>query len=669
MKYRGVAYYPEYWPETRWDEDIRLMREAHINLVRVGEFAWNAMEPQEGVFTLDWLHRLVQKMDTAGINVMLCTPTATPPAWLTDQYPDTLLVREDGSRAMHGRRRHYCPTHPTFRAHSRRITEALSRAFNGYANVPVWQIDNELGPEFACCHCEHCQAQFRVWLQRRYGTLEALNAQWATRFWSMTFTEWSQVRLGQPDFYSATLLDSRRFFSSTFVDFAVEQATIIRHHHPAALVTTNGMGPLFDPINYYELFAQLDVAPDDLYFDIATMDGDAMALDIYRNYKPGKAFWINETGSGALSADKVPTGGQLRAWAFDALARGCEAYTIFRWRTCLSGQEQELQGVLEYSGTPRRRYQAVQALFTELDALWPHFAHAPLPQPRVAMLHNYDVLWGYLSSRINGHVQYVQTFQEVYKAFYDRNVLVDVLPPERDFANYQLVVLPSLMMVDADLAVRLRAFVAAGGTVLSLPQLACRDQNDNYLPACAPVGLADLFGLRVEGGMYLTNYTGPDQALWVPKVAKSEETPAVRLSLSAGEVTGTTRGWMEDIELTGGDALGVFTDNDFLGCPFFVTHATDAGRTFYCAAYPSPELLEAIIPHVLQAAQVPLGPVTPPWVEVIPRGDFTFIINHRNEPVNVPITAQKALVGAYSDGEARLQAHDVCVLIGVEDRG
>ena len=200
MKYRGVAYYPEYWPEERWEEDIRLMRAAHINLVRVGEFAWTPMEPAEGRFTLDWLHRLVAGMGAAGINVLLCTPTATPPAWLTEQYPDVLLVREDGSRAEHGRRRHYCPTSPTYRHYSQRITETLSREFARYPNVVAWQLDNEFGPEYSFCHCAHCQGQFHAWLQRRYGTLEELNARWATRFWSMEFTELGTDTAGEKRF-------------------------------------------------------------------------------------------------------------------------------------------------------------------------------------------------------------------------------------------------------------------------------------------------------------------------------------------------------------------------------------------------------------------------------------------------------------------------------------
>ncbi len=660
MKYRGVAYYPEYWPEERWDEDIRLMRAAHINLVRVGEFAWTPMEPAEGHFSLEWLHRLVANMGAAGINVLLCTPTATPPAWLTEQYPDVLLEREDGSRAEHGRRRHYCPTSPTYRHFSQRITDTLSREFAHYENVVAWQLDNEFGPEYSYCHCAHCQAQFRTWLQQRYGTLDELNARWATRFWSMEFSNWGQIRLAKNDFYSATKLDSHRFWSQSFIDFAAEQAAIIRVNDPGAIVTTNGMGPVFDPINYYKLFSFLDVACDDLYFDIATMEGDTLAMEIYRNYKPGKAFWITETGSGALAATKVPASGQLRAWAFSALARGCEAYNFFRWRTCLSGQEQELQGVIEYSGKPRRRYAAVQALYGELEALWPRFADLPLPSAEVAIINDYDAVWGYDSSRVE--IRYDQQVLAMYRACFDHNVAVDVIPPERDFAGYKVVLLPSLLMVDEEFAARLRAFVQAGGTVVSLPQLATRDRNDNYLPACAPVGLTELFGLRVEGGMYLRNHNGPEQALWVPQASYADETPAVRVMLPGGEVDGVCRTWMEDIELEGGTALGAFTDNDFAGNPFLVEQRTGSGRTLYCAAYPTPEVLDPIMVDALNGAGVQLGLPSPHYVEVLRRGDYTFVINHRAEPVRVPIDAGQVIIGDYHDGHAHLGAYDVCLL-------
>lgn len=662
MKYRGVAYYPEYWPESRWDEDIRLMQEAHINMVRVGEFAWTAMEPAEGEFTFDWLHRLVRKMEVANINVMLCTPTATPPAWLTHQYPDVRLELVNGRRMEHGTRRHYCPTNQIYRHFSRRITYQLSQEFAKYQNVVAWQLDNEFGPEGGVCYCPNCQSQFRTWLRRRYGSIAQLNAAWQTRFWSLEYSDWDQIKLGYGDHYSAVKLDSSRFMSDCYIDFAREQTRILRNDDPEALVITNGMGPLFEPIDYNLMFDFLDRACDDLYFDIATMDGNAMALDIYRNYKPGTPFWITETGSGALSADKVPTPGQLRAWTFSSLARGSEAHCFFRWRTALSGQEQELQGILEYSGKPRRRYQAVKELFAEMESLAPLMKHMPLPSAEVAIIHDYQTLWGYKASRIGPQVQYIHRFHHLYKALFDANILTDVIPPERELSGYKVVILPPVLIYNEQLAKRLRDFVHAGGTLISYPQLFQRDQSDNYLTESYPVGLTDIFGLCATGGTYLTSFVAAEEALWIPEKACHDITPTVKFQLADNVFFGKVAAWMEDIDLAGGKALGIFNDGDFIGCPALVQNNYGGGSSYYFAGFPDNDLLRPLLYHALSTAGVIRGPETPEYVEVVTRGNYLFLINHRPEAVVIAIAASEVITGVYQQGAAHLPPYGVCLL-------
>lgn len=465
MKYRGVAYYPEFWPEERWNEDIRLMRDARINLVRIGEFAWAALEPAEGRLALDWLHRAVETMGSAGIDVMLCTPTATPPAWITSEHPDTLLMRKDGTRAAHGGRRHYCPTSEDYRKFCARITEALAGEFSRHANVVAWQIDNELGPEIDQCHCPGCARRFRAWLRLRYGGLDALNAAWQTRFWSVTFTDWDQVDIRHADGYPSIELDVRRFHSDSWVDFAAHQAAIIRRLHPSTLVTTNMMGPLFRWIDYSRMAPLLDVA---------TMSANALACDLFRCLKPGKRFWVTETGSGALSTGRGPTAAQLRAWAFSAVARGSDAHVIFRWRTCPAGQEQDLQGILETSGKPRRRFEAVEQLFGELEELAPALEGLAQPRAEVAMVNSWDCRWASQSTRVGAQVKEHPHFFALHELLYDRNIMVDVVPTERDLAPYRLVVLPALCIVPPGLAERLREFVRSGGVVLATPQLTRR---------------------------------------------------------------------------------------------------------------------------------------------------------------------------------------------------
>jgi beta-galactosidase len=401
MEHLGCAYYPEYWGVERVETDAKLMREANINMARIGEFAWCRMEPEEGRFDLAWLHRSIEILGRYGVDVLMCTPTATPPAWLNAAYPDVCLVRADGTRAVHGYRRHYCTTSPTYRDHSARITDELSRELSRHGNVVAWQLDNEFGPEMSYCHCEHCQSRFRTWLRERYGSVAELNRRWATGFWSMDYTEWNQIRLScARDEYASRTLDTKRFWSAMTIEYAMAQAAIVRRNHVNALVTTNGMGPLHSPIDYYELFGLLDVACDDLYFDISTQDANVAAMHMYRSLKPGKRFWVTETGSGALDHNRPPRAEQFRAWAYSALAHGSDAHLVFRWRTCLSGQEQELQGILEHSGEPRHRYRAVKECFTELASLRERFAELPLPKVRVAIVFDYQTQWAYESCRV-----------------------------------------------------------------------------------------------------------------------------------------------------------------------------------------------------------------------------------------------------------------------------
>ena len=660
IKHRGAAYYPEFWPEERWDEDIRLMKEAGINLIRIGEFAWTAMEPSEGQFTLDWLHRIVAKLGEAGINVLLCTPTAAPPAWLTTQYTQTLLVRRDGRRAAHGARRHYCPTNEIYRGHVRRITERLSREFACHDNIIAWQIDNEIGPEMSYCHCDHCSARFRAWLHSRYGTLEALNEAWQTRFWSVTFTEWQQIHLQMESGYPSIELDMRRFYSDSYIDFARYQAEIIRTNHPQAKITTNMVAPPLLPyIDYYKMALLFDIIADDLYFDIGTMDANALACDFLRCLGPSQSFWLTETGISALLARKLPDPRQVRAWAFSALARGSEAHIFFRWRTCPAGQEQDLQGILESSGKPHRRYETVRSLFAEMARLEPDLIGLPVPQAEVAMILSYDVLWAYESTRIGTEVQYVSHFQSLYKLLFDGKVLTDIIPPDRDLSQYRLVILPSLCISDEDFIKRLRAFVTNGGVVIASPQLANRNANNNYVSCPTPAALTDLFGLEVASHTYLDSAVGPDEALWAPVPNIVEE--VVTVCLATG-IEGKASRYMEDLTLAGGQVMGTYTDNLFAGCPAVVRHETGKGCAWYLAAYLDQRLMNEVLSQALSSAGVIMGPVTPPWVEIIRRGDITFIINHGRDVAEINLGSGLALIGTIGDGKVRLGPLDVAVI-------
>ncbi len=668
MKYYGCAYYPEYWGVDRVAVDAKLMRAAGINLARIGEFAWSRMEPEEGQYDLTWLHRTAEILAQHDIQILMCTPTAAPPAWLTEAYPDVCVVRSDGFRLRHGARRHYCPSSETYRTHSARITEVLAREMSRHTNVTSWQLDNEFGPEAGGCYCAHCQARFRQWLKARYGSVAGLNTAWGTGFWSHDYTHWDQVRLAdeQQEPYSSRKLDSRRFHSTMFVEFARQQTEIIRRNHPGVCVTTNGMGPVFPAIDYYQLFGFLDVACDDLYFDIATMDCDVAAFNWFRNLKPDRPFWITETGSGALDHNKPPYQDQFRAWAWSGLAHGAEAWLVFRWRTCLSGHEQELQGILEHSGKPRHRYEAVKNCFLEMQKTTAALGPLPAPVARAAVVVDYDNIWGYDASRMGKPADFYGHLYRLHKLFYARSIAVDLVSPELPLDKYSLVVLPSLMIISAEFAKRLKAFAKAGGTVLATGQLGMRDANDNYLAQPGPQHLGDLFGVSLEGGMYLKSFVGPDEALWVPAAHSTDVRVPLAGKLGKTAVTGSAGRWLADLELKGATALLTCAGDTYEGQPAVTEKAAGKGRALYLATLdPDQALLDAVFEYALAAAGIAAGPAAPLHVEVVRRGDVTFFINHRNEAVEMATDVKgKAVLGTLRGGRVKLAPFGVCVVKG-----
>ena len=241
----GMAYHPEYWPRERWPLDARLMREANIEAVRVGEFSWDRFEPREGEFDFGWMDAAVDIFAREGIQTIMCTPTATPPAWLIHRHPEILPIDEHGLVAKpFGARRHYCCNVPVFQQYTRTIVTAMAEHYGGNPNVIGWQIDNEVGNVYMLsrgrCYCESCRTKFSAWLKRKFGTLDALNEAWGNVFWSQEYSDWDQIVLPSRGTVGEGLnpshvLDFYRFFSDSWADYTALQADILRDALPEAV--------------------------------------------------------------------------------------------------------------------------------------------------------------------------------------------------------------------------------------------------------------------------------------------------------------------------------------------------------------------------------------------------------------------------------------------------
>ena len=649
MKYLGCAYYPEYWGVQRVPIDAKLMRDAGINCVRIAEFAWGRLEPTEGVFDFDWLEKSLDVLGRHGISVLMCTPTAAPPAWLITNYPDTALVRHDGVREPHGVRRHYCFSSPRFRDFSARIVDRLSKVASSHGCVIGWQIDNELCPEIGWCYCEQCQERFRAWLREKYSSLDVLNRQWGTGFWTGDHTDWAQIRLAQDRANHSRILDSLRFWSGLALEFAAGQAVILRRNHPTATLTTNGTGSLFGHVDYYKLFAGLDVASDDLYMGNSLREGDYATLDWFRGIKRDRPFWITETG---IARPATPEQFRPRVWTM--FAHGAEAVFIFRWRGSLSGQEQDLLGILTHAGEARVRYHAVKRCFGEMESLRSVLGNLPLPKSEVAIMHDYDSGWAFRASRLASSMDIGRLTKDIHAGLRRRNITADFVCPGSGLSGYRLVILQSVMIVSPTLGEQLTQFISEGGVVLAMGPIGIRDAFNNHLSKAGPRYLQDLLGLRIEDGIVLGKSHGTD----------AHQGIGLGGSLNGKALQGNARVWAGDITLDGAQVLMDLTESEYAGQPAIVEKKTGRGTSVYVAAAQLDEkLFEEVLTYVIGISGVAQGPITPQCVNVVRRGDVTFYINHSNESVKILIGGEPSvIVGTCRDGLVHLEANGVCVL-------
>ena len=383
----GAAYYPEHWSAADRADDARRMADAGVNVVRMGEFAWDRIEPRRGRFDFGLFDETIAALGEAGIDTILCTPTATPPRWLTDPHPEWMRIDESGRAMEHGSRQHCCTNNDAFRAESRRVTQALAEHFAPNGRVVGWQTDNELYCHFSQCHCPACLWGFRRFLRERYGCIDALNAAWGASFWGLTFDAFEQVPLphpaGRPACPNPThLLDYRRYLASSVADFQRRQVLILRDARADWWIFHNG---LFRHVDYWAFTEDLDFLGVDVYPAFgAGAAGDAVGPALLnercRAVSGGYVVPEQQAGPGGQRPYLHPAvrPGQMRLWAWQSIAHGADGLLHFRWRTCRFGAEEYWHGVLDHDNVPRRRWAEFAREGAELARLGPRLLHTTL---------------------------------------------------------------------------------------------------------------------------------------------------------------------------------------------------------------------------------------------------------------------------------------------------
>ena len=502
----GVDYYPEHWPEARWAEDARLMQEIGVNTVRLAEFAWARLEPTEGCFDFAWLDRAIGLLAEHGIRVILGTPTASAPPWLMGKDETLFLVREDGVRLPYGHRREYCPSHSLYHARTEAIVAAMAEHYHEHPSVVGWQIDNEFGDR---CYCEICREQFHSWLQNKYGTLDALNKAWGTVFWSHVYNDWSQIPVPlstAPSHNPGLALDFKRFASDVYVKYQRLQLDILREGCPEHFVTHNFMGFSFGQLNYFDLAEDLDLVTWDNYprgfWDMKEQVNEsdlALGHATMRGLK-NKNFWMMEQQSGPGGWDIVsvtPRPGELRLWAYQAIAHGADGMIFFRWRTARFGAEEYWHGLLNHDGTPGRRFEELKGMGLELKRVGDEIVGSTV-HAEVAFLLDYDTRFAFQVQANNPHFSYPEHFSTIYEAFHRLNVPVDIVPPDADLSNYKLIIAPAPYVLPETLAERLKTFTEAGGTLLVTLRSGVKDEANAVVNLPLPGLLAELCGVTIQ---------------------------------------------------------------------------------------------------------------------------------------------------------------------------
>jgi len=659
----GTAWYPEQWPEDRWDADLTLMEQAHMHVVRVGEFAWSTMEPSEGRFDFAWLDRAIALAAKHHLAVVLGTPTAAPPAWLTSRYPETLRVDEDGRRAEHGNRQQFSFTNPHYRQFTARIALEMAKRYGHNPSVLGWQLDNELAaPSFD----DSAKQQFHQWLQHRYGTIAELNRRWATAYWSQTYDTFDQIPVHSKGENPALLLDWKRFVTDTWISYLQTQIDAIRPNADARqFITTNTMH-WNNGFDHYLLHKNLDIAAWDDYFPDGHLDPilNAAEHDLVRGYKQ-KNFWLMETQPGfvnwgAINASLPP--GVTREMAWQAIGHGADAVLYWQWRSSRNGQEQYHGSVLGADGLPNPIYAEIQQFGVELERASPALAGTTL-HADVAILQSYDSHWAIDFQKHSQKFDYVSQVTDLYQAIEPIAQTIDIISPNAQLTNYKIVFAPALNVLSEPTAKNLLAYVQQGGHLVLGPRSGMKDEDNALETDRQPGPLEAALGGHVEQYYALdkpTPITSPagtgNATIWAEQLTPTAPDTKVLMTYAASP---NANGWLANK-------------------PAAITHAYGKGTITYIGATLDPKLMSPTVEAMLHEAGVePILPGLPKEVELMQRSSPThppvwILINHSTElkSVALPHAMRNLLMGAGESTEQTLQLnpHDVAVLYPLESK-
>ncbi|MET7599097.1 beta-galactosidase [Streptomyces sp. NPDC004082] len=651
----GGDYNPEQWPRDVWREDVRLMRDAGVNLVTVGVFSWSRLQPNPDTYDWSMLDEILDLLYEHGIAVDLATSTAAPPPWFTHRHPDARPVTVSGTRLAHGSRQVFCPSHPAYAEAADALVAQLAARYGHHPALLMWHVHNEWGNHNALCYCEFSAAAFRSWLRDRYKTLDHLNEMWGTDFWGQRYSDWEEIDAPRDTTAFRNPgqdLDYRRFSSDALLTRHRAEVDLLRRFAPDIPLTTNHLGTLEKKVDAQAFAAECDFVSLDHYLPAADPKGHidlALNADLARGMAAGRPWMLMEHSTSAVNWQPVNVAkqpGEMRRNSLTHLARGADGVMFFQWRQSRAGAEKWHSAMLPHGGTNTRIWREVCALGSDLADLGD--VMGTQVEADTALLFDWHNWWALeQEARPTSQLRYLDLVRDWYEALWNLNITCDLVAPGTDLTGYKAVLAPNLYLLDERHAEDLTRYVREGGHLAVGCFSGVVDACDRVHPGAYPGVLRDVLGLRIDEYLPLR--------------------PQDRVRLSDGT---TAEQWTEWIELTGSTPMLHFADTSeggpARGRPALTRHAYGKGTSWYLATRASAATLRTFMQQVSDTAGIRPVADVPEGVEAVRRtgadGSFLFLVNHTDAVVRVPVHGSGLLDAADDESFTKIPAGGVAVV-------
>ena len=641
----GGDYNPDQWPEEVWDDDVRLMKKAGVNLVSVGIFSWAKIETSEGVYDFDWLDRIINKLGEAGIAVDLASATASPPMWLTQAHPEVLWKDYRGDVCQPGARQHWRPTSPVFREYALKLCRAMAEHYKGNPYVVAWHVSNEYGCHNRFDYSEDAERAFRKWCEERYGTIDAVNDAWGTAFWAQRMNDFTEIVpprfIGDGNFMNpGKLLDFKRFSSDALKAFYVAERDALAEITPDLPLTTNFMvSAAGSVLDYDDWGREVDFVSNDHYFipGEAHLDELAFSASLVDGIARKDPWFLMEHSTSAVNWRPVnyrKEPGQLVSDSLAHVAMGADAVCYLQWRQSKAGAEKFHSAMVPHAGEDSAVFRDVCELGADLNTLADNgLLGTKLAKSKVAVVFDYESEWASEHTATpTQKVHHVDEPLQWFRALADHGVTADVVPVRGAWDDYEMVVLPSVYLLSEETTRRVRDYVVGGGRLVVTYYTGISDEKDHVWLGGYPGSIRDVVGVRVEEFMPMgDDFPGVPDCLGLSNGAVAHDIADV-----IGSVDGTAT------------VLETFKDDPWTGmdgAPAIVAHTFGEGRSVYVGARLGRDGIALSLPEILDSLGMAEvggndGRVLRVEREGADGSRFVFSFNRTHETVRVPVEGE-----------------------------